>query len=146
MSVESSSKDNSVSEGKRVYECGGLGASLRAANIPLSAAVSGAGLVFVSGLPAFDWDTGELKVCDVPSQTRHALDNVRRALEEADSSLDLVLKTTIYCSNVAYFQVVNDIYAEYFPSAPPARTFVTVGSWPMKFDVEVEAIALQRKA
>jgi 2-iminobutanoate/2-iminopropanoate deaminase len=131
---------------KKVYECGALGAALRKAKIPLSPAVSGGGMVFVSGLPSFDWNTGELLKGDIPTQTRGALENVKRALEEAGSSLDLVLKTTVYCSNVAYFIIVNDIYAEYFPVDPPARSFVTVGSWPMQFDVEVEAIALQKQS
>jgi 2-iminobutanoate/2-iminopropanoate deaminase len=130
---------------KKVYECGALGAALRRARIPLSPAVSGGGMVFVSGLPAFDWNTGELNKGDIPTQARCALENVKRALEDAGSSLDLVVKTTVYCSNVAYFETINEIYAEYFPINPPARSFVTVGSWPMQFDVEIEAIALQKQ-
>jgi 2-iminobutanoate/2-iminopropanoate deaminase len=130
--------------GKKVYECGKLGAALRERKIPLSAATSGNGFVFVSGLPSFDWNTGELVKGDIASQTRGAMENVRKALEEAGSSLDLVLKATILCSNVAYFKIINEIYGEYFPKDPPARSFITVGSWPMEFDIEIEAIALQK--
>ena len=131
---------------KKVYECGKLGQALRDRKIPLSAATSGGGLVFVSGLPAFDWETGVLMSGDIEAQTRGAMENVRKALEEANSSLDLVLKTTILCSNVAYFDTINEIYGQYFSKDPPARTFITVGSWPMKFDIEIEAIALQKNS
>lgn len=132
--------------GKKVYECGGLGAALRKAKIPLSPAVSGGGMVFVSGLPSFDWNTGELIKGEIHIQARIALENVKKALEEAGSSLDLVLKLTVYCANAGYFGVVNEICAEFFPVDPPARTFVTVGSWPMPFDIEFEAVALQKQA
>lgn len=127
---------------KKVHGCGKVGDAIAARNIPLSAATSGNGLVFVSGLPPIDWKTGELVRGDVLVQTRQSLENVKRALEEAGSSMDKVLKTTIYIANSAWFNEVNRIYAEYFPHNPPARTFVTVGSWPWEFDVEIEAIAL----
>jgi 2-iminobutanoate/2-iminopropanoate deaminase len=128
---------------KRVYECGALGEATRRSNIPLSIATSANGFVFISGLPALDWNTGELIKGDIATQTRAAMENLKRALEEAGSSLNLVVKATIFCTNVAYFKTINDIYRDYFPSDPPARSFVTVGSWPMEFDVEVEAIAVQ---
>jgi 2-iminobutanoate/2-iminopropanoate deaminase len=128
--------------GKKVHGCGKLGEQMVARKIPLSAATSGNGFVFVSGLPPVDWKTGELVRGDILVQTRQSLENVKRALEEAGSSLDKVLKTTIYATNSAYFNDVNRIYAEYFPTDPPARSFVTVGSWPWEFDIEIEAIAL----
>ncbi|MBX3605424.1 MAG: RidA family protein [Piscinibacter sp.] len=128
---------------KKVHGCGKLSDAIAARQIPLSAATSGNGFVFVSGLPPVDWRTGELVRGDVLVQTRQSLENVKRALEEAGSSMDKVLKTTVYIANSAYFNDVNRIYAEYFPHLPPARTFVTVGSWPWEFDVEIEAIALQ---
>ena len=128
--------------GKQVHGCGKLGEQMLARKIPLSAATSGNGFVFVSGLPPVDWKTGELVRGDILVQTRQSLENVKRALEEAGSSLDKVLKTTIYATNSAYFNDVNRIYAEYFPTDPPARSFVTVGSWPWEFDIEIEAIAL----
>lgn len=127
---------------KRVHGCGKLSDAIAARNIPLNAAASGNGFVFVSGLPPVDWKTGELVRGDVLVQTRQSLENVKRALEEAGSSMDKVLKTTVYIANSAYFNDVNRIYAEYFPHSPPARTFVTVGSWPWEFDIEIEAVAL----
>jgi len=128
--------------GKKVHGCGKLGEQMIARKIPLSAATSGNGFVFVSGLPPVDWKTGELVRGDILVQTRQSLENVKRALEEAGSSLDKVLKTTVYITNAAYFNDVNKIYAEYFPHEPPARSFITVGSWPWEFDIEIEAIAL----
>lgn len=128
---------------KKVHGCGKLSDAIAARGIPLNAAASGNGFVFVSGLPPVDWKTGELVRGDVLVQTRQSLENVKRALEEAGSSMDKVLKTTVFIANSAYFNDVNKIYAEYFPHNPPARTFVTVGSWPWEFDIEIEAIALQ---
>lgn len=128
--------------GKKVHGCGKVGEQMAARKIPLSAATSGNGFVFVSGLPPVDWKTGELVRGDILVQTRQSLENVKRALEEAGSSLDKVLKTTIYITNSGYFNDVNKIYAEYFPHEPPARSFITVGSWPWEFDIEIEAIAL----
>jgi 2-iminobutanoate/2-iminopropanoate deaminase len=49
----------------------------------------------------------------------------------------------VLISNTAYFDEVNAIYATYFPHDPPARSFITVGSWPWKFDIEIECIALE---
>ena len=75
-------------------------------------------------------------------QTRKVLDNLKFVLEASGSSLDKVVKTTVFCANSAYFGQINAIYREYFGDAPPARTFVTVGSWPSPFDIEIECIAI----
>jgi reactive intermediate/imine deaminase len=99
-------------------------------------------LVFVSGLPPFYLVTGELIRGDIRVQTRQCLENLKAALEVAGSSLEKTLKVTILISNCAYWDDVNAVYAEYFASEPPARTFVTVGSWAQPFDIEMEAIAL----
>jgi reactive intermediate/imine deaminase len=110
--------------------------------IPLSPAVKANGFVFVSGLPPFDRKTGALVKGDIVAQTEASLENVKAALEAAGSSLDKVVKVTIYIANAAHFPTVNATYARYFPHDPPARTFVAVGSWPLEFDIEIECIAL----
>ena len=110
--------------------------------VPLSPAVKANGFVFVSGLPPVDRKTGELVKGDISAQTELSLENVKAALEAAGSSLDKVVKVTVYIANSAYFPTVNAIYARYFPHDPPARTFVAVGSWPLEFDIEIECIAL----
>jgi len=128
---------------KRVYTVGKLSSAIaQERSIPLSAVTSGNGFVFVSGLPPVDWRTGELVRGDILVQTRQCLQNVEAALETAGSSLDKVLKVTIYAVNCAYFKDINAIYAEYFAHEPPARTFCTVGAWPWEFDIEIEAVAL----
>ena len=110
--------------------------------MPLSPAVKANGFVFVSGMPPLDPDTGEMMRGDIATQTRWSLEAMKRILETAGSSLDRVVKVVVYIANAAYFPTVNQVYAEYFPTDPPARTFVTVGSWPMEFDIEIECVAL----
>jgi reactive intermediate/imine deaminase len=99
--------------------------------------------VFVAGLPAIDVKTGELIRGDIPKQTQLSLEAIKAALESAGSSLEKVVKTTIFITNSAYFQTVNEIYRQYFPKNYPARTFVTMASWPYEFDIEIECIAIE---
>jgi reactive intermediate/imine deaminase len=84
---------------------------------------------------------GKLVRGDIAVQTELVLENIKRAVESAGSSLDKVVKTNVYITNAAYFRVVNEIYARFFPHEPPARTFVAMASWPMEFDIEIECIA-----
>jgi len=63
-------------------------------------------------------------------------------LKAAGSSLDNVVKCTVYITNSAYFDEVNKVYRRYFRRDQPARVFCVVGSWPKKFDVEIDAIAV----
>ena len=127
---------------KEIFSLGRMSEVLRVKKAPLSAVTKGGGLIFVSGLPPFDLDTGELVRGDIRVQTRRCLENVKAAVEAAGSSLDKVLKVTVLVSNCAYWDDINAIYAEYFSHEPPARTFVTVGAWPQPFDIEMEAVAL----
>ena len=114
--------------------------------VPISPAVIANGFVYVSGQPPFDYTTGKLVFGDVQVQTRQVLENVKEVLAAAGSSMGKVVKTTVYCTNSGHFSLVNDVYREYFSEDPPARTFVTVASWPMAFDIEIECIAvLQRQ-
>jgi len=110
--------------------------------VPLSRAIKAGGFVFISGITPSVPDTAQLVRGDIETQTRRVLDNLKLILEAAGSSLDRVVKTTVFCTNVAYFADINEIYRQYFPEDPPTRTFVNVGSWPQKFDIEIEAIAM----
>ena len=127
---------------KQTFRVGKLSEKLDAARVPLSPAVKANGFVFVSGQPPLDATTGELVGGDIEAQTRASLDNVKLCLETAGSSLDKVVKCNVYVTNIAYYDRVNAVYAEYFPTEPPARTFAAVASWPWEFDIEIECVAL----
>ncbi|MGR7997816.1 Rid family hydrolase [Xanthobacter sp. ZOL 2024] len=127
---------------KQVPTVPGLSEAIQARDIPLSVVTRGGGLVFVSGLPPIDPATGAMVEGDIRVQTRQVLENVAAALAAAGSSVEKVLKVTVYCTNTGYFEQVNAVYREMFAAAPPARTFVAVGSWPFAADIEIEAIAL----
>ena len=132
-----------MSNQKQTYRVGKLSDALDAANVPLSPVVKANGFVFVSGQPPLDAATGELVKGDIRTQTRYVLDNVKLCLETAGSSLEKVVKCNVYVTNIAYYDSINAIYAEYFPTDPPARTFAAVASWPWEFDIEIECIALE---
>jgi reactive intermediate/imine deaminase len=127
---------------KETFHVPGVSEAVSGAGVPLSAVVKGAGLVFVSGMPPIDTKNIGFVRGDIARQTETCLDHVKAALEAAGSSLDKVLKVTVYASNSAYYGTINEVYARYFDENPPARTFVTVASWPMEFDIEIECIAL----
>lgn len=127
---------------KEVIEIPVISEAIRRIGVPLSPVTRGAGLVFVSGLPPIDLKTGAIVRGGMDVQTEASLQAVKFALETAGSSLEKVLKATVYVSNAAFFPTVNKVYARYFPNQPPARTFVSVGSWPMEFDIEIECVAL----
>lgn len=127
---------------KEIVQVPKISEALEKGKVPLSPAVKANGFVFVSGAPPFDVETGELVRGDIRAQTEASLRNLQRTLECAGSSLDKVVKVTVYITNAAYFATVNEIYRRYFPHDPPARTFVAVCSWPLEFDVEIECIAL----
>jgi len=127
---------------KQTFRVGKLSETLDAARVPLSAVVKANGFVFVSGQPPLDAATGKLVGGDIETQTRAVLDNLKLCLETAGSALDKVVKCNVYVTNIAYYDRVNAVYAEYFPTDPPARTFVAVASWPWESDIEIECIAL----
>ncbi len=127
---------------KEIVEVPVFSEMIRKLNVPLSPVVRANGFLFVSGLPPFDVKTGKLLGGDIVAQTEGSIRAVKHALESAGSSLDKVVKATIFASNAGYFAAINRVYAKYFAHQPPARTFVTIGSWPMEFDIEIECIAL----
>jgi 2-iminobutanoate/2-iminopropanoate deaminase len=98
--------------------------------------------VYVSGLPPFDPETGNvLEHASIERQTEIVLEQMKLCLETAGTSLDNVLKCHVYCTSVEKFAAVNTVYARYFPVAPPARTFICVAGWPGPFDLEIDCIA-----
>ena len=126
---------------KETFRVAGVSEAIEAAKVPLSPVVKAGGFVFVSGLPPIDPASGKIPLADIVRQTELALENVKAALEAAGSSLEKVVKATVYISNSAYYPTVNAVYGRYFGEQPPARTFVTVGSWPWEFDIDIDCIA-----
>jgi 2-iminobutanoate/2-iminopropanoate deaminase len=86
--------------------------------------------------------TGSVVTGDIKTQTRQVLNNLKEVLEAAGSSLDKVVKATVFITNMDDFPVVNKIYAEFFPADPPARACVEVSRLPKGVNVEIEAVAL----
>jgi reactive intermediate/imine deaminase len=127
---------------KEIIHVSPISEALAKAKVPLSPAVKANGFVFVSGLPPFDRATGKMVQGGIEAQTEASLENVKAALEAAGSSLDKVVKVTIYIANAAWFARVIEVTARYFPHIPPARTYVAVGSCPLECDNEVECIAV----
>jgi 2-iminobutanoate/2-iminopropanoate deaminase len=108
---------------------------------PYSQAVSAAGLVFTAGQIAIVPATGQLAGDDIRTQTRQALENIAAILRAAGASPDRVVKTTVYLKDMGEFQAMNEVYAGFFPSSPPARSTVEVSRLPRDVRVEIEAIA-----
>jgi len=127
---------------KEVIEVPGVSRHLKKEGIPLSPVVRAGDFVFVSGLTPTNRRTGKIPLVTIEKQTKMVLDNMKVCLEAAGSSLKNVLKCTIYITNTAYFDEVNRVYRRYFSKDQPARVFCVVGSWPKKFDVEIDAIAV----
>ncbi len=108
---------------------------------PYSQAIRIGNLVFVSGqIPIFP-ASGEIVQGNIKVQTRQVLENLRRILEAADSSLDKVVKTTIFMKDLNDYTAINEVYKEFFPNKPPARAAVQAARLPKDVDIEIEAVA-----
>jgi 2-iminobutanoate/2-iminopropanoate deaminase len=113
---------------------------------PYSQAIIAGDLVFASGQIALDPESGQLVGGDVRDQTRRALQNLGAVLLAAHSDLALVVKTTVFLTSMADFAAMNEVYAEFFPGEPPARSTIAVAELPRSALVEVEAIAIRQPA
>jgi 2-iminobutanoate/2-iminopropanoate deaminase len=112
------------------------------AGAPYNQAIKSGGLVFCAGQVPLDPASGSLVDGDIAAQTHRALQNLQAILEGAGSGLDRVVKTTVFMIDLAEFAAMNEVYATYFVSDPPARSTVQVAGLPAGARVEVEAIAL----
>jgi 2-iminobutanoate/2-iminopropanoate deaminase len=109
---------------------------------PYSQAVRANGFVFVSGQIAFDPKTQQLIEGDVRAQTERVLENLKGIVEAAGSSLEKVVKTTVFLADMNEFAAMNEIYARYFATQPPARSTVQAARLPRDVRVEIDVIAL----
>ena len=108
---------------------------------PYSQAIEAGGFVFISGQIPLIPATGELVEGSVEVQTARVLENLKAILEAAGSSLESVVKTTVYITNMDDFAKVNGIYGQYFQENPPARVCVEVSKLPKGALVEIDVIA-----
>ena len=109
---------------------------------PYSQAIEANGMLFISGQIPMDPGTGEIVSGDISVQTEQVIQNLAAILKAAGFSLQDVVKTTCYLSNMNDFQQFNEVYARYF-TQKPARATVEVSRLPRNVMVEVEAIAVK---
>lgn len=108
---------------------------------PYSQGVVANGFVFAAGQAGVDPRTGQLVPGGIAAQTRQTLENIRNILEAAGCGLEDVVSSTVYLVNMGDFAAMNQVYGEFFPQDPPARTTVGVASLPMGAAVEITCIA-----
>jgi 2-iminobutanoate/2-iminopropanoate deaminase len=109
---------------------------------PYSQAIRANGFVFVSGQIAIDPVTNTLVSGDVAFQTDRVLKNLSGILKAAGTSLEKVVRSTVFLKNMGDFAAMNEVYGSYFTSAPPARSTVEVARLPKDVLVEIDVIAL----
>jgi len=108
---------------------------------PYEQAVKLDGWVFTSGQIPLDPKSGAMVEGGIGAQTRQVLENLRGVLEAAETSMGRVVKVTVYMTNLADFQKMNEVYAEFFPQDKPVRSTVGVASLPRGAQVEIDVIA-----
>jgi 2-iminobutanoate/2-iminopropanoate deaminase len=104
-----------------------------------SQAIVADGLVFVAGQGCINPKTNEFEYGDIKSETRRTLENIRAILAAAGSSLKDVVRVGVFLADMQDFAAMNEVYKEYFPEDPPART--TVGAQLAKIKIEIDCIA-----
>ncbi len=108
---------------------------------PYSQAVEAGGFVFVSGQIPIDPKTGNVVQADIKAQAKLVMENAQAILEAAGCGMQNVVKAVIYLKNISDFAAVNEVYAGYFPSDPPARATVEVSRLPKDVALEMDFIA-----
>jgi 2-iminobutanoate/2-iminopropanoate deaminase len=109
---------------------------------PYSPAVRAGGFIYVAGQVPLDPVTNQSVVGDIRRETRQALNNVKRILEGCGATMADVVRTTVYLTDVGNFAAMNEVYAEFFGEAKPARTTIGVAALPLPgAAVEIDAIA-----
>jgi 2-iminobutanoate/2-iminopropanoate deaminase len=112
---------------------------------PYSQAVRANGFIFVSGQVAIDPATQQVLSGGVAAQTDRVMKNLAGILQAGGSRLDKVVRSTVFLKNMGDFAAMNEVYAKYFISAPPARSTVEVARLPKDVLVEIDVIALAQE-
>lgn len=108
---------------------------------PYSQAIRASGFVFLSGQVAINPATGYIVEGGVTQQTQRIMENLKAVLEAAGSSIEKVVKTTVYLKSIDDFGKMNEIYSRFFSKDPPARSTVEVARLPRDVRVEIDAVA-----
>ena len=108
---------------------------------PYSQAIQAGNFLFLSGQIPMDPKTGELVKGDIRQQTKQVLDNLKGVVESEKLEMKDVVKVTIFLKDIGNFNQVNEVYATYFSSSPPARSTVQVAKLPRDAEIEIDAIA-----
>lgn len=109
---------------------------------PYSQATVCQGIAYISGQIAIDPNSGELQMENIAVETKQVLENLKAVVEAAGSSMENVLKCSVFVTDMENFAAINTIYAEYFPGEnPPARELVQVAALPKYVNIEISAIA-----
>ena len=109
---------------------------------PYSQAIRCCSLVYTAGQLGMDPRAGKLVEGGIQAQTRQALTNIQSVLEAAGTSMANVIKTTVFLQDIGDFKAMNQVYAEFFATDPPARSAVQVAALPLGGLVEIEAVAI----
>ncbi|SHJ82542.1 RidA family protein [Paramaledivibacter caminithermalis] len=109
---------------------------------PYSQAILAGNLLFVSGQIPFNSATGEMVQGSIEDETRQCLENAKAILEEAGTTLENVVKATVFIKDMNQFGRINEVYGEYFNTHKPARACVEVARLPKDVNVEIEMIAI----
>jgi 2-iminobutanoate/2-iminopropanoate deaminase len=109
---------------------------------PYSQAVRANGFVFLSGQIPIDPKTQQVVEGDAAAQTERVLENLKAVVEAAGSSIQRVVKTTVFLADMNDFAAMNEVYSRYFVTHPPARSTVEVARLPKNVRVEIDLIAL----
>ena len=109
---------------------------------PYEQAIKIGDFVYTAGQIPIDPQTGNLIAGTIAEQTRQVLENLKAVLEAAGSSLDKVIKATVFLKNIADFAALNEVYGEYLGKAKPARSTVAVADLPRGALVEIDLIAI----
>lgn len=109
---------------------------------PYSQAVISNGFVYTAGQIPMNPKTGKVEASDLEGQVRQVLDNLSAVLEAANSSLKEIIKLTVFMVDLNDFAILNNVFKEYFPEDPPARSAVQVSRLPKDVLVEIEAVAV----
>jgi 2-iminobutanoate/2-iminopropanoate deaminase len=101
------------------------------------------GFVYLSGLPPFDPQSGEIRPAPFERQSEIVMEQLKTCLEAAGSSLANVIKCNVYCTpGEKRFATFNAVYDRYFPNNDPSRIFMFIHSWPGPFDLEIDCVAV----